>query len=295
MTQEHLSTAEFDDALTHSPGRRHPGAEGVRRTPAHSTGEADADPIRSNWLLASMDPHSVRALRPCLERTSLSRADTLFDIGMRLTRIWFPTSCVVSLIVQMENGSSAQVAVIGREGAVGHDALLGTDRALVRGIVQVPGDAFFIETRKFLSIVERSVDVRTIVWRSIAAVHAETMQSAACYALHSARARLARFLLTTQDRTGTASVDLTQDLLAEMLGVQRTTVTAAALGLTAEGYISYRRGHISICDRAGLESAACECYLATRQLFRAAPHEGAVRQHRYQGSKSNGFNGYIAY
>ncbi|HZD54086.1 MAG TPA: Crp/Fnr family transcriptional regulator [Woeseiaceae bacterium] len=295
MTHEHLSIAEFDDALRNLPRRKDFGAGSVRGTAARLTGEANMDPIRNNWLLAAMDPESVGALRPYLERTSLSRADTLFDIDMPLTRIWFPTSCVVSLIVQMENGSSAQVAAIGREGAVGHDALFGTDRALVRGTVQVPGGAYFIEKRKFLPLVERSAAMRAMVWRSLAVVYAEAMRSAACYALHPARARLARFLLTTQDRTGTASVSLTQELLAEMLGVQRTTVTAAALGLTADGCISYRRGHIRICDRAGLERAACECYLATRQLFAPAAHGRPVSRHRHQGSEGNGFNGCSAH
>jgi CRP-like cAMP-binding protein len=168
----------------------------------------------------------------------------------------------------MENGCSAGVAAVGPDGMVGHDALLGMRRSSVQASVQVPGDALSIATRHFLPLMERYLGLRLAVLLVIASIQAEAMQLAACHALHSARSRLARFLLMTQDRMGQPAMHMhmTQELLAEVLGVQRTTVTAAALSLMSEGLIVYRRGRIDIIDRTGLKAAACECYGAIRQI-----------------------------
>jgi CRP-like cAMP-binding protein len=227
---------------------------------------------RDNKLLASIEAVAAQALRRNMHRMSLQRGQTLIEAEGPLTRIWFPESCVVSLSIRMENGSSPEVAAIGPEGAVGHDALLGLERSLIQASVQVPGDALCIGTRELFASAEQNPSLRMALWHNLAVIHAQTMQLAACYALHPARARLARFLLMTQDRTGGAAVHLTQELLAELLGVQRTTVTAAALVLMEQGLILYHRGRIDICDRPGLEAAACECYRAIRQLVLPVSH-----------------------
>jgi len=260
MTSDHYSAAADPDpvpsALPHtptSPDRR----GGAQRT---------LDPGQRNGLLAAVDTDCLRTLHRHMERVRLKRGEILINTEAPLTRIWFPETCVVALVIQMEDGSSAEVAEVGREGAVGHEAVLGVERSVIQAAVQVSGEALCIRTRHLLASMEHSTQLRLAMWHNMASIHAQAMQSAACYALHSTRARLARFLLLIQDRTDQPAMHLTQELLAEMLGVQRTTVTAAALALMDEGLILYRRGRIDICNRAGLEAAACECYEAFRQF-----------------------------
>lgn len=224
-----------------------------------------------NSLLAKIGERGLGLLLRHMDRVSLKRGTVLLHTDEPLSWVWFPETCVVSLVVQMADGGSAEVAEVGHEGAVGQEAVLGLERAASQATVQIPGFALRIATRHLLPAMEQSASLRMAVWRSIAALNAQTMQSAACYALHPTRARLARVLLVMEDRLGQPSLRLTQELLAEMLGVQRTTVTAAALGLMEEGLILYKRGRIDVCDRAGLETAACECYPAFRQFCHGSP------------------------
>jgi CRP-like cAMP-binding protein len=165
----------------------------------------------------------------------------------------------------MEGGSTAEVGILGCDGMVGYTAALGDRRALARALVQVPGDALHLPLRPVLAAFEASSGFRHIVLRYIGALHAEVLQSAACHALHPSEPRLARLLLMFQERgRGDVVMPLTHELLAGMLGVQRTTVTAAAGALQRAGLIAYRHGTIEIVDRAGLEKSACECYHVIR-------------------------------
>ncbi len=235
----------------------------------------------NNIILNSLSKDTWDELSHFMDRQSLSCGKLVQEIDETVTRIWFPQDCIFSLIVPMEDGSSAQVAAVGHEGAVGCAALFGMAQSLVRSVVQVAGQAYVVEIRKFRPLVENIPALGALISHFMASIQADAMQSAACYALHPARARLARFLLMTQDRTGKCNLTLTQEALAEILGVQRTTVTAAALGLAAEGYISYRRGYISILDRPGLMLAACECYF--RQLTRHPPNASPASQREDSG------------
>ena len=179
--------------------------------------------------------------------------------------IWFPETCVIGLIVYMEGGSTAEVGILGCEGMVGYPAALGDRRALAYASVRVAGEALHLPAKAMLAAFESSPGFRNLVLHYIGALHAEVLQSAACHALHSAELRLARLLLMFQDRgSNNGVIPLTHDQLAGMLGVQRTTVTAAAGTLQHAGLIAYRHGTITILDRAGMETAACECYRVIR-------------------------------
>jgi len=188
--------------------------------------------------------------------------------------VWFPETCVVSLSVALEQGITCEAGIIGSDGVVGYEAFLGNDLALSRYVVQVAGIALQLPVKSALSAFTSNLMFHDLLMHCVSALHAETLQSVACHGLHTGRVRLARFLLQIQDHThGSPVVNLTHEMLANVLGVQRTTVTAAAMELQQEGLISYRRGRIEILDRAGLELAACECYGAIRANFeRLMPH-----------------------
>jgi CRP-like cAMP-binding protein len=192
--------------------------------------------------------------------------------------VWFPETCVVSLSVALEQGVTCEAGIIGSDGVVGYEAFLGNDLAISRHVVQVAGRAMQLPVKIALSTFKSNADFHDVLMHYVSALHAETLQSVACHGLHPGRVRLARFLLQIQDRThGTPVVNMTHEMLANVLGVQRTTVTAAAMELQQEGLIAYRRGRIELLDRAGLELAACECYGAIRANFeRLMPHVNNV-------------------
>jgi CRP-like cAMP-binding protein len=199
---------------------------------------------------------------------------TLLEPLEPLRYVWFPETCVVSLSVALEQGETCEAGIIGADGVVGYEAFLGNDLALSRHVVQVAGRALQLPVKTALSTFTSNAAFHDVLMHYVSALHAETLQSVACHGLHPGRLRLARFLLQIQDRThGSPVINMTHEMLANALGVQRTTVTAAAMELHQEGLIAYRRGRIAILDRAGLELAACECYGAIRANFdRLLPH-----------------------
>jgi CRP-like cAMP-binding protein len=218
-----------------------------------------------NRLLAALKPSDLHRLELDLQLVRLRSGQVLAEPGEPVQHIWFPETCIVALTVYMEGGRSAEVGILGCDGMVGYPAALGDNRALARALVQVPGDALHLPLKPMLAAFEASPGFRHLVLRYIGALHAEVLQSAACHALHPAELRLARLLLMFQDRgRGDAVMPLTHEFLAGMLGLQRTTVTAAAGALQRAGLIAYRHGTIEILDRAGLEKAACECYQVIR-------------------------------
>jgi CRP-like cAMP-binding protein len=225
----------------------------------------DAGTTPCNRLLAAIKTSDLHRLELDLQLVCLKAGHVLAEPGEPMQAIWFPETCVVALTVYMEGGSTAQVGILGSDGIVGYPAALGDRQPLARALVQIPGDALYLPLKAMLAIFEASSGFRHLVLRYIGALHAEVLQSAACHALHPAETRLVRLLLMFQDRGRIDGViPLTHELLAEMLGVQRTTVTAAAGALQRAGLIAYRHGTIEILDRAGLEKAACECYHVIR-------------------------------
>ncbi len=225
-----------------------------------------------NRLLAAMRPADFVALKPHLKDVPLIQGTMLQEQGERIEYVYFPHSGMISLVAVMKQGESIETATVGREGAVGAMSGLGPRQAFTRAVVQMPGFAAQISTLKLQSIAEQSQTLREIIVRYNELLLAQVQQSCACNALHEAEARLCRWLLQSRDRSDSDIVPITQEFLAQMLGVRRTTVTMVASGLQEAGLIRYQRGRIEIIDRKRLEERACECYhVVSREIDQYFP------------------------
>jgi CRP-like cAMP-binding protein len=220
-----------------------------------------------NRLLSALPSEDRGLLTPHLCTVDLEKGRLLYDPGDLVDQVYFPIDCVISLMTLMENGAAIESATIGREGALGLMAAVAPRQSLSRAIVQAPGSALRIASGPLHDAWNRSAALRTLVDRHNEALFGHAIQSVACNALHAVEARFCRWLLSCHDRLDTNTVSLTQEFLADMLGVQRTTVTAVAGSLQAKGLIRYRRGVVDILDRAGLEAMTCECYGAVRRGY----------------------------
>lgn len=218
-----------------------------------------------NYLLASLPENEYALLQPHLKDIPLKQGTVLAEQGEAIDQVHFPHSGMVSIVVVLSEGEkSVETATVGREGAVGAIAGLGERTAIARAIVQVEGHGVRIAARHLQTAVKQSPFLRDFIVRYQEMLLHQAQQSTACNALHEARPRLCRWLLQTRDRLDTDMVALTQEFLAQMLGVRRTTVTELARGLQSKGLVRYKRGKIEILDRPGLEDCACECYAALR-------------------------------
>lgn len=217
-----------------------------------------------NGFLQSISPGDFQLLRPHLREVKLQHSAVLFDQGGTIGQLYFPNSGVVSLVVALSEGQMIEAGMIGKDGVVGTPAALDGAKSLNRAIVQVPGDAFVIDIGHAKAAVAASRSLRMKLYQNDQLLLAQAQQSAACNALHHVEERLCRWLLRTQDLVESQKLDLTQEFLAQMLGVRRTSVTLAARHLQTLGMIKYRRGQIQILDRDVLEEAACECYEAVK-------------------------------
>lgn len=221
-------------------------------------------------LLSALPESDLALLAPHLTAVTLERDLVLFEPGDDVTACHFPGDItMISLVVGLPDGAVVETATIGREGAVGGIVSMGHKPAFARAVVQISGPAFRIQTDQLDRFKEQSSSLRDTLARYADCLIAQTLQSVACNALHELERRLSRWLLTAQDRLGSDEVPLTQEFLAEMLGVQRTTVTGVASALQSRGLIRYQRGRIIVLDRAGLEAASCPCYDAVRVHFDA--------------------------
>jgi len=231
--------------------------------------ENNVNELRSlqNRLLATLDPEDLQLLLPHLVPVTLEKGALLYDPGDMVDTVYFPDDCVISLMTLMETGAAIESATIGREGALGLMAAVSPRQSLSRAIVQVAGKARRISAMHLHRGWDKSPQIRDLIDRHNEALFAHASQSVACNALHSVEARFCRWLLSCHDRIDSNTISLTQEFLADMLGVQRTTVTVVARALQAAGLIRYRRGIVDILDRAGLEAIACECYLAVRRNY----------------------------
>ncbi len=231
--------------------------------------QADAD-LRRNRLLATLPDVDLELLKPWLSVLALPRGRTLFEPGDEVNTTYFPCkTTIVSLLVVLADGREVEAATIGHEGAVGGIISSGRKPAFGRATVQIGGAAYAIPTQRLEEAKERSPRLGDIFSRYSDLLVAQMMQSAACNAVHSLEQRCCRWLLATHDRAGVDVIHLTQESLAEMLGVQRTSVTAVAGHLSDKGLISYQRGKIRIENRRGLEAESCECYQAVEAHFKA--------------------------
>ena len=220
-----------------------------------------------NRLLASLAPEDFQLLSGRLSPATLEKGALLYEPGDMIDTVYFPDDCVISLMTLMESGAAIESATIGREGALGLMAAVSPRQSLSRAIVQVGGRARRISAPHLHRAWEQSAQIRDLIDRHNEALFAHAIHSVACNALHSVEARFCRWLLSCHDRIDSNTVSLTQEFLADMLGVQRTTVTVVARALQAAGLIRYRRGVVDILDRAGLEAIACECYGAVRRNY----------------------------
>ena len=220
-----------------------------------------------NRLLAALPHEVLSSLRPHLKPVSLPRGRVLCDAEEPLKRVYFVESGVVSLVTVFEDGTTPEMATVGREGMVGIGALLGGDTALGRYVVPVPGFALAMEASRFQGALRESPELRAACEVYAQAFVGHLLQNIACNAAHCVEQRCARWLLTCHDQAEQGTVQLTQEYLAEMLGVRRSTVTVVAGLLQQAGLIHYRRGTINVLDHLGLETAACECYRIIRDGY----------------------------
>lgn len=231
----------------------------------------------ANRLLAALSAREFDVLAPHFEPVTLARGKVLFEPGDDVTTTYFPCHrTMASLMIVTQDGREVEAATIGREGAVGGIVSSGNKPAFGRAVVQIPGDALAIPTSHLEAAKTGSARFSELFSRYADALLAQMMQSVACNALHRADQRCARWLLATHDRAGDKIIHLTQESLAEMLGIQRTTVSAVTGVLQDRGLIRTFRGRVEIVDRPGLERAACECYAAVEAHFARLLPEVAV-------------------
>ncbi len=220
----------------------------------------DADDLKQNRLLAALSADARDRLRPHMKPVQLALGQVIYEPGESLAYIYFPTTAIVSLLYTMENGSSAEMGIVGRDGVVGIAVFMGGDTTPNRALVQSAGSAFRLELEFFRTEFRRVEDLHRSLLLYTQALLTQMSQTAVCNRLHSVEQQLCRWLLLSHDRLQTDELILTQELIANMLGVRREGVSIAAHRLQEAGFIRYRRGRITIVDRAGLERAVCECY-----------------------------------
>lgn len=213
-----------------------------------------------NYFLSALSEADIVALNADLREVFLSPGEVLHEAGDAVDTVLFPSSAVISFVTVTEDGRGVESASVGAESVVGLLNALNGSPAFNRAFAQASGSAISISADRFREHAYSSPDMMRLIGRHLEANVVQAQQSVACNSLHEAAARLARWLLMTQDRVAGTLLPLTQEYLAVMLGVQRTTVTAAAGALKAAGLIRYRRGQIEVLDRIGLEARACECY-----------------------------------
>ena len=213
-----------------------------------------------NRLLAALPAEEYKRLQPNLENVSLSFKQIVYDVNVPIEYVYFVNTGVVSLVTIMEDGAVVEVATVGNEGMAGLPVFLGADKIPGQAFSQVPGDAMRMRTDAFNSQVTPDTPLYKLLQRYTQAIFNLIAQSAACNRLHSIEERLCRWLLMTHDRVGADEFPLTQEFMGQMLGVRRASVSTAAAILQKAGYVKYSRGKMTICDLAGMEDSACECY-----------------------------------
>jgi CRP-like cAMP-binding protein len=225
---------------------------------------AAGKPVSTKILLSASDS-DYNSLRPHLEYFSLPNHLVLHEAGAKLECAYFPNRGLISLVVVMKDGKSAEAGVVGNEGFTGTPAAVGLSRGSLQAVVQITGDGFRVEVRALQSTLESAPHLHMMLNRYAAIRGMQVAQTAACNRLHDIEQRLARWLLMTQDRVDSPSLAITHDFLATMLGTDRPSVTVAAGALQKKGLIEYTRGAVKIVNRKKLEDSACECYAVIRQ------------------------------
>ena len=215
---------------------------------------------RTNRILAALPPAEMELLQPHLEAVQLPFRFNLYDANRPVDHVYFVSRGVASMVSEMPGDMTVEIATVGPEGMVGMPIFLGADRMASRAFMQVPGEGLRMEADAFRAVIGRCPVLDRVLLRYTLALMTLLSQNAACNRAHAIEERCSRWLLMTQDRMHDASFALTQEFLAQMLGVRRPTVSIAAGILAKAGLITYVRGQITVLDRPGLEAASCDCY-----------------------------------
>jgi CRP-like cAMP-binding protein/PAS domain-containing protein len=255
------------DGAVHAVVTRENVSERKRARAASGAGRAKASRIAAvaragtpNHLLAALPAKVYERLLSGLEPVKLNYGEVLYEPGEQMRYVYFPSDCLVSLLTVVEGHRALEVGLVGREGMVGFRLALGITTASLRSLVQASGTAVRIESDRFLRECRRSPELQRALLHFVNELMLQVTQTAACNRFHMVEARLARWLLMTRERLLSGEFHLTQDFLADMLGVRRVGVTSAAGALQRRKLIRYQRGNIAILDQQGLEGAACSCY-----------------------------------
>jgi len=220
-----------------------------------------------NHLLAALPAAEFERLAPHLELVALRLGETIYEPGGRLQHVYFPTTAIVSLLYIMESGASAEMAGVGNEGVLGISLFMGGDTTPSSAVVQTAGHCYRLEARLLKEEFNRAALVQKLLLRYTQALVTQMTQTAACNRHHSIEQQLCRWLLLTMDRLPLSELIMTQELVAGAFGVRRESISEAAGKLQRAGLIRYRRGHISVFERSGLEAGACECYAVVKKEF----------------------------
>jgi len=232
---------------------------------------------KGNQLLAALSEADFTRWLPQLEAVELPLGKVLYESGDTMRHVYFPTTAIISLLYVMENGSSAEIAVVGNEGVVGIALFMGGESTPSRAIVQSAGTGYRLKGGTVKDEFNRAGPVMHLLLRYTQALITQMTQTAACNRHHSLDQQLCRWLLLSLDRLHGTDLRMTQELIANMLGVRREGVTEAALNLQKLGLIKYARGHITVLDRPALEGRSCECYAVVKKEYdRLLPHRVAI-------------------
>jgi len=220
-----------------------------------------------NYLLAALPAEVFERLSPHLELISMPLGEVLYESGGQLQHVYFPTTAILSLHYVMENGATAEIAGVGNEGLLGISLFMGGNTTPSRATVQTGGHGYRLSGPLMMEEFNRAGPMMRLMLRYTQALMTQISQTAVCNRHHSVEQQLCRWLLLTLDRLPSSELTMTQELIASMLGVRREGITETAGNLQREGLISYRRGHITVLDRSGLESHTCECYGVVKKEF----------------------------
>ncbi len=232
---------------------------------------------RTNHLLAALPPADLQRWLPQLEPVEMPLGHVLYESGRTLSHVYFPINAIVSLLYVMEDGASAEIAVVGNEGVVGISLFMGGESTPSRALVQSAGRGLRLKADAIKQEFQQAGPAMHLLLRYTQALITQMAQTAVCNRHHSLDQQLCRWLLLSMDRLQGSELVMTQELIANMLGVRREGVTEGALRLQKAGLIRYARGHITVLDRPGLERRTCECYAVVKKEYdRLLPEETAT-------------------
>jgi len=236
-----------------------------------------------NLLLSLINAETAARLFPYMKRVPMTLGQVLYEPGDKMKNVFFPTDCIVSLLYVMENGASAEISVVGKEGMVGISLFMGGASTPSRAVVQSAGFAYQIDSKRLIAEFNRHGEMLMLLLRYTQALITQMAQTAVCNRHHTVDQQLCRWLLLSLDRLSDNQISMTQELIANMLGVRREGVTEAAGKLQKLGIIRYMRGRISVLDRPKLEELSCECYAVVKtetdrlfELLKRGPTKSAI-------------------